>query len=333
MPSQANNSSFTKDQLIKNGSKDRSDYTQISSHYQATNKAIDISNSNKLILNAQNKSCEPTFCELNSQQNRPSSPPIATTLQPLYSPTQILNTHLISTQQPLETVSELIYDFVISPPDVPNKEYLLCVLSHIESPSEFYVHVTDESTSNPVDDLSEQLASCYQKSQYPIVLPDNLNELKGKFFAALYASDDNYYRVRVLDVFEDCKFLVQYVDYGNTETVSVDKLNYLRPELFEIPILAVKCSLSHIKPIDKIWTAEHNFFFKSISGYDQEKIVTAYITNRPEIIDYDSTIEVFLWNNDVQLDGLRIDNSKDILINSLMVEIGIANSLFEGRYL
>lgn len=68
-------------------------------------------------------------------------------------------------------------------------------------------------------------------------------------------------------------------------------------------------------------------FFKNISGYDQEKIVTAYITNRPEVIDYDSIIEVFLWNNDVQLDGLKMDGSNDILINSLMVEIGIAISL------
>lgn len=59
--------------------------------------------------------------------------------------------------------------------------------------------------------------------------------------------------------------------------------------------------------------------------------MTAYITNRPEVIDYDSIIEVFLWNNDVQLDGdLRLDSNKDILINSLMVEIGLANSLFEG---
>ena len=114
--------------------------------------------------------------------------------------------------------------------------------------------------------------------------------------------------------------------------MTVDKLNYLKPELAEAaPILAVKCSLSHIKPVDKAWTGEQNFFFKSISGYDQEKIVTAYIVHRPEIVDYDSIIEVFLWNSDVQLDGLKIDNSKDILINSLMVEIGIAASLFEGK--
>lgn len=30
----------------------------------------------------------------------------------------------------------------IPPPALPAKEYLLCVLSHIESPSEFYVHIT-----------------------------------------------------------------------------------------------------------------------------------------------------------------------------------------------
>lgn len=123
----------------------------------------------------------------------------------------------------------------------------------------------------------------------------------------------------------------EYVDYGNTETVSLDKLNYLKQELAEVPMQSVKCSLSHIKPFDKTWTSEHKYFFQNISGYDQEKIVTAYITNRPEVIDYDSIIEVFLWNNDVQLDGLRMDGSKDILINSLMVEIGIAISYEEGE--
>ena len=289
---------------------------------------MDLINSAKSIEKAQdrNQPSDINFNELNTQNT------LSSNTLPLYSQTQMLN-HLAQQQQPqLETLSELIYDIVVPAPEVPNKEYLLCVLSHIESPSEFYVHLTDESTSNPVDDISEQLAACYSKSQYPIVLPGNLHDLKNKFFAALYTSDENWYRVRVLDVFDDCKLLVQYVDYGNTETVSVDKLNYLRPELAEVPILAVKCSLSHIKPIDKVWTVEHNFFFKSISGYDQEKIVTAYITNRPEVVDYDSIIDVFLWNNDVQLDGLRFDGTKDVLINSLMVEIGIANSLFEGIF-
>ena len=336
----ATNSHLIKDQLNKNNSTKDNRIFQ-SAHYPTMkNQSLDLinsTNSSKLSTDhAQTKSqsCETnTYDQLTDQLNSQSiSTAVPNTLQStLYSPNQMLN-HFTQQQPQLETLTELIYD--IAPPDVPNKEYLLCVLSHIESPSEFYVHVTDESTSNPVDDISEQLANCYSsKTQYPIVLPENLDDLKGKFFAALYSSDDNYYRVRVLDVFEDGKLLVQYVDYGNTETVTADKLNYLKSELTEVPILAVKCALSHIKPVDKVWTLEHNFFFKNISGYDQEKIVTAYITNRPEVIDYDSTIEVFLWNNDVQLDGLRLDASKDILINSLMVEIGLANSLFEGKSL
>lgn len=207
LSSQANsNSHFTKDPLMKSG-KDAANYqhTQISPHYQA-NKPMDFSNSNKAMPAKLSQAGEPgTYDPLNPQA---ASAPNA--LQSLYSPNEMLN-HLAGQPQ-LETLLEVLYDVVIAPPDVPNKHpYLLCVLSHIESPSEFYVHVTDESTSNPVDDITEQLASCYQKSQYPLVLPENLAELKGKFFAGLYTSDDNWYRVRVLDVFDDCKLLVQYV--------------------------------------------------------------------------------------------------------------------------
>lgn len=171
---------------------------------------MDLINSNKLLVDnrAQNKS---QSCETNSTQytQNLNMQQTSSNIQPLYSPTQMLNHLTQQQQQPqLETLTELIYDVVIKPPDIPNKEYLLCVLSHIESPSEFYVHVTDESTTNPVDDISEQLMNCYSRAQYP-VLTDNLNELKNKFFAALYSNDDNWYRVRVIDVFDNSKLLVR----------------------------------------------------------------------------------------------------------------------------
>lgn len=166
---------------------------------------INSSNTNKLLTNkSENKS---QSCETNTQYQDLNNSLNTSNIQSLYSPTQTLN-HLTQLQPQLETLTELIYDVVIKPPDIPMKEYLLCVLSHIESPSEFYVHVTDESTSNPVDDISEQLANFYNKTGHPVVT-DNLNDLKNKFFAALYSNDDNWYRVRVLDVLENSKLLVR----------------------------------------------------------------------------------------------------------------------------
>ena len=97
-------------------------HTQIASHYQAS-KNMDYPSSNKAILasaaaaaaapNKPNQSCEPstTYDPLTAQ----TSPNAL-----LYSPNEMLN-HL-GGQPQLETLLELIYDVVIAPPDVPNKE-------------------------------------------------------------------------------------------------------------------------------------------------------------------------------------------------------------------
>lgn len=89
-------------------------HTQIASHYQA-NKNMDYPSSNKTMLAAAAAVAAP------NKQNQPSAvyDPLSAQTS-LYSPNEMLN-HL-GGQPQLETLLELIYDVVIAPPDVPNKE-------------------------------------------------------------------------------------------------------------------------------------------------------------------------------------------------------------------
>jgi hypothetical protein len=220
-------------------------------------------------------------------------------------------------------------------PVIPVKEYLPCVLSHIESPNEFYVHVTDEEVNNAIDDLSEQLSNCYVNGrEYPFsqlsssVLCD---QLLGRYFAAFYPTDQNWYRVRVVHVQPNLRTCtVQYVDYGNTEQLSVDDLNYLRPELAETPELAIRCSLAHVQPTGRAdggkwigadgWTEEQTLCFQGVSGFDREQVVTAHVLQI--VTNPLMKVEVLLWNNS----GPEGSGSRDVLINLWMARQGLALS-------
>ena len=57
----------------------------------------------------------------------------------------------------------------------------------------------------------------------------------GQIIMSHYSLDDNYYRVIVTKV-EGKKVLVKYIDYGNEEVVTLDKLFELPDELKEVNV-------------------------------------------------------------------------------------------------
>ena len=278
------------------------------------------------------------------------SPPSAV-LSSLHPPPSSSPTHFSSSTDQQSLLQETPRD--IPPPILPQKEYLLCVLSHIESPSEFYVHITDEEVNNAIDDLSEQLSACYAAGrELPFAqVPSALlgDQLLGRCFAAFYLSDQNWYRVRVLHVQPAQRTCtVQYLDYGNTEQLSVDELNLLQTELTETPALALRCSLAHVQPppagnedIEAVsvgryseqslqrngWTEEQTFCFQNLSGFDREQLVTAHVVRSVQLPQ--PHLEVLLWNNALQPDATEGSNSgtnHDLLVNLWLVRQGLAIS-------
>ncbi len=65
---------------------------------------------------------------------------------------------------------------------------------------------------------------------------------------AKFSEDDQWYRAQVQSICEDF-LVILFVDYGNTETTTRDKMQPLRQVFAQRPPFAVPCALYGIQPI------------------------------------------------------------------------------------
>ena len=71
----------------------------------------------------------------------------------------------------------------------------------------------------------------------------------------VYTEDGMLYRANVIEV-KGSKVEVQFVDYGNSATVSTGDILGLPPSLASIPAQAIQCCLEGVRPVKKDWTTE-----------------------------------------------------------------------------
>ena len=65
--------------------------------------------------------------------------------------------------------------------------------------------------------------------------------------AALFSEDESWYRAKVVKVGEE-EVIVQFLDHGNQETVTMESLRKLLTGFSELPLQAVECSLAGVVP-------------------------------------------------------------------------------------
>ena len=68
---------------------------------------------------------------------------------------------------------------------------------------------------------------------------------------AKFSEDIKWYRALVTKVFSDTEVEVLFVDYGNTDSLKVETVKQIKPELLTFPLQAVKC---HLEGSKEIWT-------------------------------------------------------------------------------
>ncbi|XP_078245693.1 tudor domain-containing protein 1 isoform X2 [Pogona vitticeps] len=127
-------------------------------------------------------------------------------------------------------------------------DVLVCMLYN---PSEFYCHSLTNNDSQALKDLNISLAEYCQKRA-----PRISKVTKGELCCAYFSGDGRWYRALVVEAttFEFCK--VQFVDYGNCEEITLDKVRQISSAFMKLPFQAIKCCLSGIRPTNKEWTTE-----------------------------------------------------------------------------
>ena len=140
------------------------------------------------------------------------------------------------------------------------------------NPELFYCQVIKNSAS-----LSEMMA---QMNSFYEALPEGEMSIEkpeiGMPCAAKFSEDDTWYRAEIQTPGQ-LEVEVQFVDYGNTETISVSKIRKLKPEYLKMKSQGVKCGLDGVVAQNKVWED------KAVEDFDDlamDKHLVAKIINR-----------------------------------------------------
>ncbi|KAL3852582.1 hypothetical protein ACJMK2_016201 [Sinanodonta woodiana] len=135
------------------------------------------------------------------------------------------------------------------------------MLSHVNSPSDFYVHLVSRQTGQTMERIMCGLKKHYgdMKGKKRQKLAKSFILEKGKLCCAQYPVDGNFYRARILDICESNavneidpnigKVYVFYLDFGNDDWLPKKMIFPLPEEFACVPQLTIHCSLAYIKPM------------------------------------------------------------------------------------
>ena len=157
---------------------------------------------------------------------------------------------------------------------VINQAYEVYV-SYIVSSKEFYCSLTHKSDS--LEAVMKKLSNLGAAKSLTAVTPNVMQP--GKAVVSGYSEDNCLYRAKVLTPPKGGSVEVQFVDYGNSEKVSVDNLKTLPTELLELPSQAIPCMLP--QEVDK--------FKENIEAHESVKIKVTNVDGEKTTVDVFTT--------------------------------------------
>jgi len=127
-----------------------------------------------------------------------------------------------------------------------DKENVL--VTAVETPNKIWGQLIRNTEA--VDELMDQLYTNYSTTS-----PEVIKIVKGDVVAAQYTLDEGWYRaiIRDINAAENCVD-VFYIDYGNSETIAIERLRELRPEFLKLPAQAVNFSLYGVD-VSRQWSS------------------------------------------------------------------------------
>ncbi|XP_076658151.1 protein tudor isoform X2 [Halictus rubicundus] len=134
-----------------------------------------------------------------------------------------------------------------------------CEVVFTNGPSDFFVQLSPDYTA--LDPIMESIASIYENGGELVKESKIYN---GLYCIAQYSEDLRWYRAIVKSI-ERYNATVQFLDYGNIETVVFDKIKVIQKEFLKLPIQAIHCKLFGLKNITSDYT-EIKIFEHKVNG-------------------------------------------------------------------
>jgi staphylococcal nuclease domain-containing protein 1 len=202
------------------------------------------------------------------------------------------------------------------------------VVTEIVSGSSFYYQVATEKSKSEIEDLMKEFGAINfaEKPAFTPVMavpstsggpPAALPRVAGNF-----SVDNTWYRAEVLEIIsatatQPAYYKLRYIDYGNTETVTVDRIRALPAEFQKQPAQAKRAKLAYITApdMDSEYGPEAAEFFKSLCwGKDLLANIQFTTTGREKGSKIDTEIHHITLG----------DEETKIFINAAMVMNGFA---------
>ncbi|NXO12437.1 TDRD1 protein, partial [Oriolus oriolus] len=147
------------------------------------------------------------------------------------------------------------------------------VVSHIQNPDTFFCQRMQSARQ-----LAELEASvneyCGQFPNSPSFRP-----AAGNACCAQFTEDNLWYRAAVRAYASDDTVLVDYMDYGNSDSLPLTRLRPIIPSLMDLPAQAIRCSLAGVKPLLGTWTSEGISYMKKLV---KDKVLTVKVVDKED---------------------------------------------------
>lgn len=177
----------------------------------------------------------------------------------------------------------------------------ICV-SHVDSPSQFWLQYMDKITA--LNEKQEQL-----QLEVPNFLTiDGIPE-EGTLCVAIYSIDDLWYRAEVLDADEDIT-TVRFIDYGNTDIIDnkASNIRQIPDDWKNLEAFAFKCRLDVIPVDTEDWSESTCERFKNIVT-SVESLQTLIVADTMS-----KRVELFIDNKSVS--ETLVEEKHAIIINT-----------------
>ncbi|XP_070552424.1 uncharacterized protein [Ptychodera flava] len=142
-------------------------------------------------------------------------------------------------------------------------------ITHVENPSNFSCQLA--SCTAEIDSIMDELAKSCTESKEVTLKPADL--VSGFVCSAQFTEDNLWYRAQIIKLVDDGKAEVKYIDFGNSETIPITRLQYLPANCCQ-PIQEIQCSLAYVKPTEKEWSKQETEWLQELAF---DKSLIAYV--------------------------------------------------------
>ncbi|XP_033118710.1 maternal protein tudor-like isoform X2 [Anneissia japonica] len=186
------------------------------------------------------------------------------------------------------------------------------VVSHIENPNQFWCQPAKSCAE--LDQLMDLLN---QDEHLPI---DDVRS--GSPCLARFRDDDSLYRAVIKRQLPNSKVDIQFIDYGNSDTVSVKDLKIIKPSFTTLPAQAIECRIKGLQTEASILTDD-------FEGLVAEKQLVAYISGKK-----DKILEIVLTDTSGGKDTMIADQlnlkaaNKPMKFTPLNIKVGDKEDIY-----